>query len=86
MSDTFARADSSALGSAETGQAWALWSGSARVVSQQAELYGGYTVAVVDTGLTSGTAAVSVAAPSPEFWLVVRASDGANYWRFGRWQ
>lgn len=85
--DTFARADSSTLGQAETGQAWTAWSGSGRVVSEQAELSGsGYTLAVVDTGLTEATAAVSVTAVSPEYWLVVRASDGANYWRFGRWQ
>ena len=86
MVDSFARADSSNLGSTETGQPWTSWSASARVVSQQAELYGGYSLAVVDTGLTSGTAAVTVAMTSPEFWLVVRASDGSNYWRFGRWQ
>ena len=86
MVDSFARADSPALGSTETGQPWSLWSASARVVSHQAELYGGYSLAVVDTGITSGTAAVTVASPSPEFWLVFRASDGSNYWRFGRWQ
>lgn len=85
--DRFTRADSSSLGVAETGQSWSMWAGKAGVVSQQAEMpASGYNLAVVDSGISAGTAAITAAVASPEYWLVFRAADKANYWRFGRWQ
>lgn len=87
MADGFGRADSPSLGAAETGQAWTAWSGTARVSGQQAEAPGtAYTLATADSGTAAGTAAVTVLVVPAEFWLVVRGTDSANYWRFGRWQ
>ncbi len=85
--DGFDRPDAPTLGSTETGQAWSTWSGTTRVAGGQAEATGaGYSLAVVGSTTAKGTASVTVAVPSAELWLVVRASDAANYWRFGRWQ
>ena len=85
--DGFDRPDAPTLGSTETGQAWATWQGSGRVVAGTAEAPGGeYTLAVVDSTTAVGRASVTVSTLSGEFWLIVRASTTGNYWRFGRWQ
>ena len=44
----------------------------------------GYTLGVVDSGVSEGTASVTVPDISDEFWLVTRASESGAYWRFGR--
>ena len=44
----------------------------------------GYALALLDPGAGSVAVSVVVATTAPEYWLVLRASDGANYWRFGR--
>ncbi len=85
--DGFNRPDSGTLGTTDTGQAWTVWAGSWGVSgAKAAPAAGGYSLAVVDSGGSTGSVSAVLAQPSPEFWLVLRASDGANYWRFGRWQ
>jgi uncharacterized repeat protein (TIGR01451 family) len=85
--DDFERPDAASLGSTVTGQPWSTWAGAALVDGGRAgSAVGGYTLAVVDTRLSTGTVAVSVPVLSDELWLVFRASDSGNYWRFGRWQ
>lgn len=87
LADSFSRADNWQIGSAETGQAWQLWNGTAVVADQAgAASIPGYTLAVADAGYSAGTVAASVSVVSDEFWLVFRASNSGNYWRFGRWQ
>ena len=87
VADSFNRPDSAGLGSTETGQPWTVWWGSASISNQQAVVPSeGYHLAVVDTGTATASASVTVATASPEFWLVLRASDAGSYWRFGRWQ
>jgi len=87
VADSFDRPDSPGLGQADTGQNWMVFSGSPVVSSSAAEAPGpGYTLAVVDSGITAGRAMITIVAPTPEFWLVVRDTDTSNYWRFGRWQ
>jgi hypothetical protein len=51
---------------------------------QAAASSSGYTMALIDGGGTSGAVSVRVPVVSSEFWLILRATDGANYWRFGR--
>ena len=83
--DDFGRADSVGLGSAPTGQVWSVWSGSAGVVGGAAGATGsGYTLGVLDSGTADSTVSMSVPVAGAESWLVVRASDSGNYWRFGR--
>jgi hypothetical protein len=81
--DSFSRADG-ALGNAETGQPWAVRSGSASVSGATAVLGGGYGLASVDSGVANAVVSVRMQSIGSEFWLVSRLSDGANYWRFGR--
>ncbi|MGH9157477.1 MAG: IPT/TIG domain-containing protein, partial [Acidimicrobiales bacterium] len=83
--DSFNRADSPILGLADTGQVWSVPIGIAGVVSQAAETAAaGYSLALVNGGTATGTASITAATATLEFWLIVRASDSANYWRFGR--
>ncbi len=84
--DGFDRVDSGSLGVALSGQAWSDLAGGWEVSAGLAAPESGYSLAVVDGGGADGLVSVSLAEPSAEFWLVLRASDGANYWRFGRWQ
>ena len=86
VSDHFARPDAASLGVAPTGQAWAVRHGGFGVAGGQAAptAAAGYSMATVDTGETTGVVSATVATPSDELWLVLRAADGANYWRFGR--
>lgn len=87
VADTFSRADSWSLGSAETGQAWQVWHGTVTVQGGQARpTQAGYDLAVVDAGAAVGRVGVTVPEVGPELWLILRASNSGNYWRFGRWQ
>jgi hypothetical protein len=82
--DGFDRADAASLGTADTGQTWTTRSGTASIQSGTAVLDGGgYALASLDAGVADGTASVTMSSVGDEFWLVVRLSDSANYWRFG---
>ena len=81
--DTFARGNGS-LGSADTGQAWQVLAGSPAVSSQAAAPGGGHTLATVNAGTSTGVVSAKVTEPGSEFWLILRASGSADYWRFGR--
>ena len=82
--DGFDRADAASLGVASTGQVWSnLAGGSAGVVGPGGAV-SGYSTATIDGGGADGVVSVTLAEPSAESWLVLRVSDGANYWRFGR--
>ena len=85
--DTFARPDSAtSLGAADTGQAWTTHAGVWGITGGQAyPTEAGYSMATVDAGLDETLVTVEVAKTAPEFWVILRAADGANYWRFGRW-
>lgn len=84
--DSFNQPNDANLGNADTGQAWSVPSGAAGIVDQQAESAAvGYTLAMLDSNTSSGSAAISVPFITDEFWLIVRGSDPTNYWRFGRW-
>ncbi|MEZ5349725.1 MAG: hypothetical protein R2714_11025 [Microthrixaceae bacterium] len=39
---------------------------------------------MLDSGTADSTVSMSVPVAGAESWLVVRASDSGNYWRFGR--
>jgi uncharacterized repeat protein (TIGR01451 family) len=83
--DDFTRPDAWSMGSAPTGQAWEVWQGTARVASNQAlASEPGYTLSVIDSGITSGTVGVSVPTIGSDYWVIARASNSGNYWRFGR--
>lgn len=87
LADSFARADNWQVGTAETGQFWQGWNGTPVIRDQRAAAsVPGYSLAVADAGGPSGTVGISVPVISDEFWMVFRASDPGNYWRFGRWQ
>ncbi|HZB42694.1 MAG TPA: DUF11 domain-containing protein [Ilumatobacter sp.] len=87
LADSFSRPDNWQLGSTETGQPWQVWSGTATVSGQMvAASVPGYTLAVADSGISTGVVAVSVPVVSDEFWMILRATNTGNYWRFGRWQ
>jgi uncharacterized repeat protein (TIGR01451 family) len=83
--DNFTRPDSWSMGTAPTGQTWAVWQGTARVAGGQAlASEPGYTMAVLDTGTSTGSVIVSVPTTSSDYWVIARASNAGNYWRFGR--
>ena len=83
--DSFDRADSPSLGVTDTGQTWSGLEGSFGVQGGAAGVgTAGYSLAVVDSGDGDGVVSARVAVPSSELWLVLRSSDGTNYWRFGR--
>ncbi|MBB5786221.1 CARDB domain-containing protein [Jiangella mangrovi] len=81
--DDFERTGSTP-GTTVTEHPWQLLAGSAGTSNGRLSLGGGYTLATVDSGLAESTTSVAVAHPDHEFWMVLRLSDGANYWRFGR--
>jgi uncharacterized repeat protein (TIGR01451 family) len=83
--DNFTRPDSWSMGTAPTGQTWVVWQGTARVAGGQAlASEPGYTMAVLDTGTSTGSVIVSVPTTSSDYWVIARASNAGNYWRFGR--
>lgn len=85
LHDSFSRPDNWQIGSTETGQPWMLWGGTAVVSGNMAAAsVSGYTLAVADSGIASGTVSLSVPVISDEFWMIFRASNNGNYWRFGR--
>jgi hypothetical protein len=87
LSDSFSRGDAGSLGVAESGQVWVPLVGSWSVSGgQAAPSSSGYGLVVADAGVAEGVFEFSVPVVSGEFWMVLGASDGANYWRFGRWQ
>lgn len=85
LSDSFNRADGP-LGSTDTQQAWSMLAGSMSIVGSAAQTGSSFVLSSVDTFQGSGDLTTTVVAPSSEFWVILRLSDGANYWRFGRWQ
>ncbi len=82
--DAFDRPDASTLGSTSGGIAWQAHAGAFSVAAQTAAAGSGYGLASLDTSLQGATVSVTVAQPGQEMWLVLRLTDGANYWRFGR--
>lgn len=86
VSDTFTRANSSALGVADSGQTWTAHYGSASIENGAARLGSSFVLATLDSGKSKGDAEVKLIEPANEFWLIVRFINDANYWRFGRWQ
>ena len=85
LSDTFTRIDSLSLGSAETGQQWVVPLGGWGVENGRAmALWGGYHLVVGEGGAPNGTFEATVPELGSEFWAVLRYTDAANYWRFGR--
>ncbi|PZF79913.1 DUF11 domain-containing protein [Jiangella anatolica] len=84
--DDFERTGGSGIGHTVTEHPWQLRAGSAVIDDGQLRLGAGYTLATVDSDLAESTTTVDVVTPDHEFWLIVRASDAANYWRFGRVQ
>jgi uncharacterized repeat protein (TIGR01451 family) len=83
--DDFTRPDAWSMGSAPTGQTWEVWQGTARVAGNQAlASEPGYTLAVLDSGTSTGSATISVPTLGSDFWVIARASNSGNYWRFGR--
>ncbi|MGE0729973.1 MAG: DUF11 domain-containing protein [Acidimicrobiia bacterium] len=85
--DTFSRNDFWWIGAAESGQPWQVWSGTAVVAGGAAAAsVPGYTLAVADAMNGAGVASMRVPVVSNEFWMIFRASNSGNYWRFGRWQ
>jgi hypothetical protein len=85
LHDTFSRPDNWQIGAAETGQPWELWSGTAVVSGNTAAAsVPGYTLAVADARVAGGSVSMAVPTVSSDFWLIFRASNSGNYWRFGR--
>lgn len=84
--DRFARTDAAALGASETGQSWTDLTGGFGIASHRAAGGPGYSLSTIDIGAPTGTVQATVVDPGDEHWLVLRASDAGNYWRFGRWQ
>lgn len=83
--DDFERPDAPELGTVEGGT-WENWSSHWTVSGNQARPGIGYALSVVPTDVAEGKLYVTAATISSEFWLVLRAVDSGNYWRFGRWQ
>lgn len=84
--DRFARTDAASLGTAETGQPWTDLAAGFGLTSHRAAGGPGYSLSTIDMGAPTGTVQATVVDPGDEHWLVLRASDAGNYWRFGRWQ
>jgi hypothetical protein len=83
--DPFDRPDGPA-GQTYSGHSWTAYAGSLNIADGQAAPGDGFVLAAVDTGQSGGDFTVTVVTPSTEFWTILRLSDGANYWRFGRWK
>ena len=86
VADRFARTDAASLGTSETGQSWTDLTGGFGIASHRAAGGPGYSLSTIDIGAPTGTVQATVVDPGDEHWLVLRASDAGNYWRFGRWQ
>lgn len=82
--DLFDRPNSPSLGTADTGQPWTNHAGSPGIQGNESALTAGFTLASLNAGVANGDVTATVAALANEFWLVLRLSDGQNYWRFGR--
>ena len=82
--DTFSRADGPSLGEADSGQTWAEESGSWSIAAGEAAPGGGAAVATIDAGASEVVAGLTVPTLDADFWMLVRATDAANHWRFGR--
>lgn len=80
VADSFARADNvSALGSAATGQAWTVSTGTMGIKDRAAYAPSGNAVATIDSGLSDCIieAVLDAAVDQPqEAWLVFRSADG----------
>jgi hypothetical protein len=82
--DTFSRSDSAVLGKSETGQGWEHVSGSWAIDGGRAvQVSSSYVMAFASIGSGVGVYEATVSAASSEFWLLLRMTDGLNYWRFG---
>ena len=83
--DSFNRADNAtSLGSADTGQTWAVLNGGPwGIVSKQAYQPGNVagSVAVVDATVSDGVVQVSLSTMGTGAGLVFRASDASNFWK-----
>jgi hypothetical protein len=79
VTDSFNRANAGTLGTADTGQTWALLSGSAAIVSNQAVGGGGGGVAVIDALAADFTLTATVVAVAGDPGIVIRATDTSNY-------
>lgn len=85
VADGFARPDDpNGLGTSETGHLWTTLGGSPAVLGEAASLGGGYGLATIDSGLSTGTVSVTVPTLGTEYWLVTRLAGPGDYWRFGR--
>jgi len=86
VTDTFTRADGTGLGSAETGQAWVVVTGSWGITGGQAWVEDKFdgALALIDTGFTGMAAEVRVSGLGGGLWpsLLARASaDGQTFYR-----
>jgi hypothetical protein len=84
--DSFDRPNAPALNTATTGQLWTVNTGTVGVINNQAAPGDGFTMASIEPGSSSWSAAVVMKSIASEFWLLVRMKDSQNYWRFGRSQ
>jgi hypothetical protein len=82
--DEFARVDAPDLGASETGQPWVRFNGAAGVAGNMAAFAGFFSLYALDTAVAAADVSVTIVQPNQEFWLILRFSDGGNYWRFGR--
>jgi hypothetical protein len=83
--DTFTRADATSLGTASSGREWTTASGSFRILSNQAKVgagQAGESVALIDSGITSGPFAVTfdlVYGETSDIGFLPRAISKDNY-------
>ena len=81
--DGFNRQNADFLGISGNGQVWATAKGEWLIENNQAEASGGYALALIEARTTSMEASVTPTEVTGQFWLIVRAKDADNYWRFG---
>lgn len=81
--DGFNRQNADFLGISGNGQVWATAKGEWLIENHQAEASGGYALALIEARTTSMEASVTPTEVTGQFWLIVRAKDADNYWRFG---
>lgn len=81
--DGFNRQNADFLGISGNGQVWATAKGEWLIENHQAEASGGYSLALIEARTTSMEASVTPTEVTGQFWLIVRAKDADNYWRFG---
>jgi hypothetical protein len=75
--DLFERPNSMGLGQADTGQTWTQLYGNIGVVNAEAAPQGGFTLATLNSGVSSADVSVVVANAASEFALILRQSDPA---------